>query len=155
MAFSKNIQASTIATSTELGTTTINNCIGANNRSQPKAKNQLQAQSTKEAKVQTIISLDPLTRNNVINKDISTLKHLKYGGKSPSSFTRSWSHGFSPIKGNPKDEISHAQFKSLSSPSSWEVMSVMMTNTSNMEEKMVEMEQRVVFLTKALEDKDL
>ena len=30
-----------------------------------------------------------------------------------------------------------------------------MTNTSNMEEKMVEMEQRVVFLTKALEDKDL
>ena len=51
MASSKNIQASTIATSTELGMTTINNCIGANNRSQPKAKNQLQAQSTKEAKV--------------------------------------------------------------------------------------------------------
>ena len=34
-------------------------------------------------------------------------------------------------------------------------MSVMMTNTSTMEEKMVEMEQRVVLLTKALEDKDL
>ena len=31
----------------------------------------------------------------------------------------------------------------------------MMTNTSTMEEKMVEMEQRVVRLTKALEDKDL
>ena len=105
--------------------------------------------------VQTIISLDPFTRNKVINKDISTLKHLKYGGKSLSSFTRSWSHGFSPIKGNPKDEISCAQFKSLSSPSSWEVVSVMMTNTSTMEEKMVEMEQRVVLLTKALEDKDL
>ena len=87
MASSKNIQASTIATSTKLDTATTNNCIGANNRSQPKAHNQLQAQSTKEAKVQTIISLDPLTRNNVINKDISTLKHLKYGGKSPSSFT--------------------------------------------------------------------
>ena len=34
-------------------------------------------------------------------------------------------------------------------------MSRMMTNTSTMEEKMVEMEQRVVLLTKALEDKDL
>ena len=31
----------------------------------------------------------------------------------------------------------------------------MMTNTSTMEEKMAEMEQRVFFLTKALEDKDL
>ena len=31
----------------------------------------------------------------------------------------------------------------------------MMTNTSTMEEKMVEMEQRIVLLTKALEDKDL
>ena len=83
------------------------------------------------------------------------MEHFKYGGKSPSSFTRSWSHDFFLIKGNPKDEISHAHFKSLSSPSSWEVMSIMMTNTSTMEEKMVEMEQRVVLLTKALEDKDL
>ena len=83
------------------------------------------------------------------------MEHLKYGGKSPSSFTRIWSHDLSPIKGNPKDEISHAHFKSLSSPSSWEIVSVMMTNTSTMEEKMAEMEQRVVLLTKALEDKDL
>ena len=155
MASSKNIQASTIATSIKLGTATTNNCIGAKNCSQPKSNNQLQAQSMKEAKVQTIISLDSLTRNKVINKDISTLEHLKYGGKSPSSFTRSWSHDLSPIKGNPKDEISHAHFKSLSSPSSWEVVSIMMTNTSTMEEKMAEMEQRVVFLTKALEDKGL
>ena len=155
MASSKNIQASTIATSIKLGTATTNNCIGAKNCSQPKSNNQLQAQSMKEAKVQTIISLDSLTRNKVINKDISTLEHLKYGGKSPSSFTRSWSHDLSPIKGNPKDEISRAHFKSLSSPSSWEVVSIMMTNTSTMEEKMAEMEQRVVLLTKALEDKDL
>ena len=140
MASSKNIQALTIATSTKLGTATTNNCIGANNRNQPKANNQLQAQSTKEAKVQTIISLDPFTRNKVINKDISTLEHLKYGGKSLSSFTRSWLHNFPPIKGNPKDEISHAYFKSLSSPSSWEVVSVTMTNTFTMEEKMAEME---------------
>ena len=155
MAFSKNIQASTIATSTKLGTATTNNCIGANNRRQPKANNQLQAQSTKEAKVQTIISLDHLTRNKVINKDISTLEHFKYGGKSPSSFTRSCSHDFSPIKWNPKIEISRARFKSLSSPSSWEVVSIMMIKTSTMEEKMAEMEQKVVLLTKALEDKDL
>ena len=85
MASSKNIQVSTIATSTKLGTATINNCIGAINCSQlkdhnqPKAHNQLQAQSTKEVKVQTIISLNPLIRNKVINKDISTLEHLKYG----------------------------------------------------------------------------
>ena len=98
MAFSKNIQVSTIATSTKLGTATTNNYIGANNRSQPKTYNQLQAQSTKEAKVQTIISLDPLARNKVINKDISTLEHLQYGGKSISSFTRSWSHDFSPTR---------------------------------------------------------
>ena len=155
MTFNKNVQASITATSTKLGTTTTNNCIGAINRSQPKAYNQLQVQSTKEAKVQKIISLDPLTRNKVINKDISTLEHLKYGGKSPSSVTRSWSQDFSPINGNPKDEISCAHFKSLSSPSSWEVVSVMMTNTSTMEEKMAEIEQKVVLLTKALEDKDL
>ena len=140
MASSKNIQASTIVTSTKLGMATTNNCIGANNRSQPKNHNQLQAQSTKEVKVQTIISLNPLTRNKVINKDISTLEHLKYGGKSPSSFARSWSHDFSPTEGNPKDEISRAHFNSLPSPSSWEVVSVMMTNTSTMEEKIAEME---------------
>ena len=154
MASSKNIQASTIATSTKLGTATTNNYISAINCSQLKAHNQLQAQLTKEAKVQTIISLDPLTRNKVINKDISTLEHLKYGGKSPSSFMRSWSQDFSPTKGNPKNEISQAYINSLSSPSSWEVVSVMMINTFTMEEKMAEMEQRVVFLTKALEDKD-
>ena len=155
MASSKNIQALTIAISIRLGMATTNNYIGVNNRSQPKAHNQLQSQSTKEAKVQTIISLDPLVRNNVINTDVSTLEHLKYGGKSPSSFIRSWSHDFSPIKGNPKDEISCVHFKSLSSPSSWEVVSIIMTNTSTMKEKMAEMEERVVLLTKALEDKDL
>ena len=36
-----------------------------------------------------------------------------------------------------------------------EVMLAMMTNTSIVEEKMVEMEQRVILLTKALEDKDV
>ena len=118
MASSKNIQASIIATSVRLGTTTTNNCIGAINCSQPKANNQLQSQSNKEAKVQTIISLDLLTRNKVINKDISTLEHLKYGAKSSSSFTRSSSHDFSPIKRNPKDEISHAHSNPFLSPSS-------------------------------------
>ena len=67
MATSKNIQASTTATSVRLGMATTNNYIGVNNRSQPKAHNQLQSQSTKEAKVQTITSLNPLTRNKVIN----------------------------------------------------------------------------------------
>ena len=140
MTFSKNIQVSTIATLVRLGTTTTNNCISAINCSQPKVHNQLQSQSTKESKVLKIISLDPLARNKVINKDISTLEHLKYRGKSLFSFTRSWLHDFSLTEGNPKDEISCAHFNSLSSPSSWEVVSVMMTNTSTMEEKMAEME---------------
>ena len=77
MASSKNIQASTIATSIRLGTVTTNHCIGAINCSQPKTHNQFQSQSTKEAKVQKIISIDPLTRNKAINKDISILEHLK------------------------------------------------------------------------------
>ena len=77
MASSKNIQVLTIATSIRLGTATINNCIGAINCSQPKTHNQFQSQSTKEAKVQKIISIDPLTRNKAINKDISILEHLK------------------------------------------------------------------------------
>ena len=34
-------------------------------------------------------------------------------------------------------------------------MSVMMTNTANVEEKMAKMEHKVILLTKALEDKDL
>ncbi|KAL4625463.1 hypothetical protein ACB092_05G028000 [Castanea dentata] len=41
------------------------------------------------------------------------------------------------------------------SPSYLEVMPVMMTNTSTMEENMAEMEQRFTLLTKALKDKDV
>ena len=55
MATSKDIQASTIATSTKLGMATTNNCISVINCSQPKANNQLQYQTTKEAKVQTLL----------------------------------------------------------------------------------------------------
>ena len=87
---------------------TTDNYIGAITHSQSKTHNQPRPQSTKEAKVQTIISLDPLARNKVINKDIYTLEHLKYGGKSHSSFIRSWLLDFSPTVENPKDEISHA-----------------------------------------------
>ena len=99
MSSRKNIQTLTIVTSTKFGTATTNNCIGVINCSQPKANNQLQSQSTKEAKFQTIISLDPLTRNKVINKDISILEHLNYRGKSLSSFTRSWCRISLPSKG--------------------------------------------------------
>ena len=55
MASSKNIQPSIITTSIRLGIATTDNCIGAINRNQPKAHNQLQSQPTKETKVQTII----------------------------------------------------------------------------------------------------
>ena len=55
MAYNKNIQPSTITTSIRLGTITIDNCIGAINRNEPKSLNQLQSQPTKEAKVQTLL----------------------------------------------------------------------------------------------------
>ena len=43
----------------------------------------------------------------------------------------------------------------LSPKSASEVVSIMMTNTSIVEEKMVETEQNIILLTKAIEDRDL
>ena len=56
---------------------------------------------------------------------------------------------------NLRNEVPLTHPVSSFSPSYIEVMLVMMTNTSTMEEKMVEMEQRVTLLTKALEEKDV
>ena len=56
---------------------------------------------------------------------------------------------------NLRNEVPLTHPVSSFSPSYIEVMPVVMTNTSTMEENMVEMEQRVTFLIKALEEKDV
>ena len=56
---------------------------------------------------------------------------------------------------NIRNEVPFTHHVSSFSPSYLEVMPVMMTNTSTMEERMAEMEQRVILLTKELEDKDV
>ena len=43
----------------------------------------------------------------------------------------------------------------LSPKSASEVVSIMMTNTFIVEEKMVEIEQNIIFLMKAIKDRDL
>lgn len=77
-----------------------------------------------------------LARNKIVNKNLSTLECLKYGGKSLSSFTRSCSHNSSCVLGKPRDEIPFFHTNSLSPPSSFEVVSVLMANASTIEEKM-------------------
>ncbi|KAK9988735.1 hypothetical protein SO802_028974 [Lithocarpus litseifolius] len=54
-----------------------------------------------------------------------------------------------------RNEVPLTHLVSTFSPSYLEVIPVMMTSTSTMEEKMAKMEQRVTLLTKALEDKDV
>ena len=92
--------------------------------------------STKEAKAHMVISLDFLASKKIINNKLSTLEHLKSRGKSLSSFTRSCSHNSSCVLGKPRDEIPFFHTDSLSPPSSFEVVSVLMANASTIEEKM-------------------
>ena len=68
---------------------------------------------------------------------------------------RPFSINSSPVMRNLRNEVPLTHPVSSFSPSYIEVMLVMMTNTSTMEEKMAEMEQRVTLLTKALDEKDV
>ena len=72
-----------------------------------------------------------------------------------SSPTKTFSINFSLVMRNLRNEVPLTHLVSSFSPSYIEVMPVMMTNTSTMEEKMAEMEQRVTLLTKAFEEKDV
>lgn len=56
---------------------------------------------------------------------------------------------------NLRNEVPLTHPISSFSPSHLEVMPAMMTNTSTMEEKMAEIEQRIILLTKSLEEKDV
>ena len=102
-----------------------------------------------------MISLDFLAREKIFNKELSTLEHLKSRGKSPSSFARSCSHDSSYVIGRPRAKLLWVHMDLLSPQSSSEVVSIMMTNTSTIKEKIVEMEQNIILLTKALKDMDL
>ena len=68
---------------------------------------------------------------------------------------KTFSINSSPVMRNLRNEVPLTHPVSSFSPSYIEIMPVMMTNTSNMEEKMAKMEQRVTLLIKALEEKDV
>ena len=118
-----------------------------------KALAQLQPQPTKESKVHTIISLNFLAKKKVATKDSSFSKVLEIDNES--STTKTFSINSSPMMRNLRNEVPLIHPISSFSPSYLEVMPVMITNTSTMEEKMMEIEQKVAFLTKTLEDKDV
>ena len=155
MASTKNTQASSTSSSTRLSASIIDNYSSLIARSRLKALNQLQFQSNDEAKVQIVISLDFLTSEKIFNKELSNLKHLKFGAKPPCSFTRSCSHDSSYVIRRPRAEFPLVHMDLLSPQSSSKVVSIMMTNTFIVEEKMVEMEQNIILLTKALRDRDI
>jgi len=93
--------------------------------------------------------LDFLASEKIFNKE-----HLKFGGKPLSSLTRC-SRDSSYAIGNPRDEFPFVHMDLLSPKSASEVVSIMMTNTFIVEEKMVEIEQNIIFLMKAIKDRDL
>ena len=139
MASSKNVDASSV-----------DDYVGPITRSRSKA---LQPQPTKEGELSTVISLDFLANRKVTNKDSSVSKDLE--SSNESSPTKTFSINSSPMMKNLRNKVPLTHPISSFSPSYLEVMPVMMTNTSTMEEKMAEMEQRVILLTKALEEKDI
>ena len=130
-----------------------NDYVGPITCSRFKALDQLQPQPTKESKLHTIISLDFLANRKVTAKDSSVSKDLEIDNESYT--TKTFSINSSLMLRNLRNEVPLTHLASSFSSSYLEVMPVMMTNTSTMEEKMAEMEQRVILLTKALEDKDV
>lgn len=147
MASSKNVRKSAINVSIA------NDYIGSITRTRSKALDLLQPQPTKESKIHTIISLDFLANKKVVTKDSSILKDLEIDNES--STTNTFSINNSHVMRNLRNEVPLIYSVSPFSPSYLEVMLVMMTNTSTMEEKMIEMEQKVAFLAKTLEVRDV
>ena len=147
MASSKNIQTLTTTTLARLSAF-VSNHFDSIAHSRFRTLYQLQCQSIEETKVQSSKQSSPsifLQARRLLTKELSTLEHLKSGCKSPSYFTRSCLHDSSSIVGN---LIMCAHFKSFSPPSSLEVVSVLMTNKLTIEEKIVEMEQKIVLFHK-------
>ena len=147
MASSKNVRKSMVDASI------VDDYVGPVTCSWSKALNRLQPQPTKESKLYTIISLDFLANRKATTKDSSVSKDLEIDNES--SPTKNFSINSSLVIRNLRNEVPLTYLISSFSPSYLEVMPVMMTNTSTMEEKIAEMEQRVILLTKVVEDKDV
>ena len=145
MASSKNVRKPTIDASIA------DDYAGPVTCSRSKALDRLQSQPTNESK--TIISLDFLANRKATTKDSSVSKDLEIDNES--SPTKNFSINSSLVIRNLRNEVPLTYLISSFSPSYLEVMPVMMTNTSTMEEKIAEMEQRVILLTKVVEDKDV
>ena len=147
MASSKNVRKSVVDASSA------DDYVGPITCSRSKALDRLQPQPTKEGKLHATISLEFFANRKAIAKDSSVSKDLEISNES--SLTKTFSINSSPVMRNLRSEVHLTYPVSSFSPSYIEVMLVMMTNTSTMEEKMAEMEQRVILLTKALEEKDV
>ena len=132
MASSKNVRKSMVDASND------NDYVGPITHSRSKALDRLQSQPTKESQLHTVISLDSLANRKATAKDSSTSKDLEISNES--SPTETFSINSSPVMRNLRNEVPLTHPVSSFSPSYIEVMPVMMTNTSTMEEKMVEME---------------
>uniref|UniRef100_A0A7N2N597 RNA-directed DNA polymerase n=1 Tax=Quercus lobata TaxID=97700 RepID=A0A7N2N597_QUELO len=147
MASSKNVRKSVVDDSSA------DEYVGPITRSRSKALDRLQPQPTQESQPPAVTSLDFLANRKATTKDLPASKDLETSNES--SPTKTFSINSSPVMRNLRSEVPLTHPVSSFSPSSIEVMPVMMTNTSTMEEKMAEMEQRVILLTKALEEKDV
>ena len=143
MASSKNVRKSVI------DDFSADDYVGPITHSWSKALDRLQPQPTKESQPPTVTSSNFLADRKATTKDSSTSKDLEISNES--SPTKTFSINSSPVMRNLRSEVPLTHPVSSFSPSSIEVIPVMMTNTSTMEEKMAEMEQRVILLTKALE----
>ena len=142
MAFRKNVRKSVVDASIA------NDYVSSITCSQSKALDRLQPQLTKQSKLHTIISLEFIANRKATAKDSSVSKDLKIDNES--SLTKTFSINSSPVIRNLRNEVLLTHLVSSFSPSYLEVMPVMMTNTSTMEEKMAKMEQRVSFSQKHL-----
>ena len=147
MASNKNVRKSVVDDSSA------DEYVSPITRSRSKALDRLQPQPTQENQPPAVISLDFLANRKATTKDSFASKDLEINNES--SPTKTFSINSSRMIRNLRNEVPLTHPISSFSPSYIKAMPVMMTNTSTMEEKMAEMEQRVTLLTKTLEEKDV
>ena len=87
------------------------------------------------------------TKDSIVSKDLEI--------DNESSTAKTFSNNSSHVMKSLRNEVHLTRPVSSFHPLYLEVMPVMMTNTSTMEEKMAKMEQRVILLTKELEENDV
>ena len=142
MASSMNVQKSVVDASND------DDYVGPITCSRSKALDRLQPQPTKESQLHIVISLDSFANRKATTKDSSALKYLEINNESSS--TKTFSINSSPVMRNLRNGVPLTHPVSSFSPSYIDVMPIMMTNTSTMEEKMAKMEQMVSFSQKHL-----